>query len=153
MVRPVSAVFNRLRATWFGSVLAVVWLVFLIAVPWVRECYGIAAVQGGSSGIYCTWNPPLIDTSGLALLLLLLFVAVIGILPLALPNRRVLLSVGFGSATIVLAMIWATLDSAVYFRLSEFGLQVGDLTRTVLLFLLPASLVWIIAGFRNKLRK
>jgi len=153
MVRAVSAVFNRLRATWFGSVLAVVWLVFLIAVPWVRHCFGIAAVQGGRSGIYRTWNPPLVDPSGFALLLLLLFAAVIGILPLAFPNRRVLLSVGLGSAIVVLAMIWATLDSAVSFSLSELGLQVGDVTRTVLFFLLPASVVWIIAGFRNKLRK
>jgi hypothetical protein len=139
-----------MRATWFGSLLALVWLVFLIAIPWVRDCFGTAAVQGGSSGVYCTWNPPLIVASGFGLLLLLLFVAVIGILPLAFPNRRVLSSVGFGSAAIVLSMIWASLDSSIYFHLSEFGLQIGSVTRTVLLFVLPVSVVWIIAAFRPR---
>jgi hypothetical protein len=149
MVRAASAVFNRLRVTWFGSVLAIVWLAFLVAIPWVRDCMGIAAVQGGSSGIYCSWNPPLIEASGFGLLLLLLFVLVIGSLPLAFPNRRVLLSVGFGSAAIVLATIWASLDSSINFSLSEFGLQIGNVARSVFLFVLPASLAWIIAAFRQ----
>jgi hypothetical protein len=105
MVRVVSAVLSRLRATWFGSVLAVAWLAFLLGIPWVRDCYGIAAVQGGSSGIYCTWNPPIIDPSGLELLVLVSFVAVIAIVPLRFPNRPTLLSVGFGNAAISVAVI------------------------------------------------
>ena len=150
MVMAAAAVLKRLRATWFGSFVAVVWLLFLIAIPWVRHCYGIAAVQGGSSGIYCTWNPPLIDASGFGLMLLLLVVAAIGMVPLAFPNRRVLLSVGFGSATFVLMLIWASLDSNIYFSLRQFGLEVSSLTRTVLLFLLPASVLWIVAGLRRR---
>jgi hypothetical protein len=135
MVRVVSAVLKRLRATWFGSVLAVAWLAFLLGVPWVRDCYGIAAVQGGSSGIYCTWNPPIIDPSGLELLVLVSFVAVIAIVPLRFPNRPTLLSVGFGNAAISVAVI-----------LGANGPWVG---LAVLVFLLPASVVWIAAGVKR----
>src|SRR5207237_9262456 len=109
MVMAAAAVLKRLRATWFGSFVAVVWLLFLIAIPWVRHCYGIATVQGGSSGIYCTWNPPLIDASGFGLMLLLLFVAAIGMVPLAFATRRVLLSVGFGGGARVLVLVSAGL--------------------------------------------
>jgi uncharacterized membrane protein len=135
MVRPASVVLKRLRATWFGSVLAVAWLAFLIFVPWVRDCFGIAAVRGGTSGIYCTWNPPIIDPSGLELVLLVLFVALIAIVPLAFPNRPTLLAVGFGSAAISVSMIVAIHNLWV--------------PLTFLVFLLPASVVWIVAGFRR----
>jgi hypothetical protein len=135
MVRVVSAVLNRLRATWFGSVLAIAWLAFLLGIPWVRDCYGIAAVQGGSSGIYCSWNPPIIDPSGLELLVLVSFVAVIAIVPLRFPNRPTLLSVGFGSAAISVAVILAANGPWV-------GLAVS-------VFLLPASVVWIAAGVKR----
>jgi uncharacterized membrane protein len=138
MVRAASAVLNRLRVTWFGSVLAVAWLAFLIFIPWVRQCFGIAAVRGGSSGIYCTWNPPIIDPSGFELVLLVLFVAVIAIVPLAYPNRPTLLAVGFGSAAISVAMIVA---------IHSLGVPL-----TSLVFLLPASVVWIVAGVRRRAR-
>jgi len=138
MGRPVSVVLNRLRATWFGSALAVAWLAFLIFVPWVRQCFGIAAVRGGSGGIYCTWNPPIIDPSGLELVLLMLFVVLIAIVPLAFPNCPTLLAVGFGSAAISVAMI-----------LAIHGLYVP---LTFLVFLLPASVAWIVAGIRRRVR-
>jgi hypothetical protein len=136
MVRPASVVLKRLRATWFGSVLAIAWLVFLIIVPWDRECYGIAAVRGGSGGIYCTWNPPIIDPSGLELVLLVLFVALIAIVPLAFPNRPTLLALGFGSAAISAAVIVAIHSLSV--------------PLTFLVFLLPAGVAWIVAGFRRQ---
>lgn len=136
MVRPASVVLRRLRATWFGSVLAVAWLAFLIFIPWVRDCFGIAAVRGGSGGIYCTWNPPIIDPSGLELVLLVLFVSLIAIVPLAFPNRPTLLAVGFGSAAISAAMIVAIHELSV--------------PLTFLVFLLPAGVVWIVAGFRRQ---
>src|ERR1700730_12103302 len=110
MVRPVSVVLNHLRASWFGSSLAVACWAFLIFVPWVRQCFGIAAVRGGSGGIYCTWNPPIIDPSGFELVLLVLFAAVIAIVPVAFPIRPTLLALGFGSAAISVAMILATHD-------------------------------------------
>jgi hypothetical protein len=138
MVRTASFVLNRLRATWFGSVLAVAWLGFLIFVPWVRDCFGIAAVQGGISGIYCTWNPPIIDPSGLESVLLVLFVAVIASVPLAFPNRPTLLAVGFGSAAISVAMILAIHNPWV--------------PLTFVVFLLPASVAWIAAGIRRRAR-
>jgi hypothetical protein len=138
MVRPASVVLNRLRATWFGSVLAVALLAFLIFVPWVRDCFGIAAVRGGTSGIYCTWNPPIIDPSGLELVLLVLFVAFIAIVPLAFPNRATLLVLGFGTAAISVAMIVAIHSLWV--------------PLTFLVFLLPASVVWIVAGVRRRVR-
>jgi hypothetical protein len=136
MVRAASVVLNRLRATWFGSVLALAWLAFLIAIPWVRDCFGIAAVQGGSSAIYCTWNPPIIDPSGLELPVLVWFVAVIAIVPLAFPNRPTLLAVGFAGAAISVAMIVAANGPRV--------------ALAVLVFLLPASVVWIVAGVRRR---
>jgi hypothetical protein len=139
MGRAASAVISRLRATWFGSLLAVVWLAFLIGVPWVRDCFGIAAVQGGSSGIYCTWNPPVIDPSGLELLLLVSFVAVIAMVPLAFPNRPTLLSVGFGVAAISVAIILAANGPWV--------------ALAVLVYLLPASALWIVAGVRRGMSK
>jgi len=136
MGRAASAVLQRLRATWFGSALAAVWLAFLIGIPWVRHCYGIAAVQGGSSGIYCTWNPPIVEPSGQELLVLVSFVAVIAILPLAFPNRPTLLSVGFGVAATSVAIILAANRPSV--------------ALAVLVFLLPASVVWIVTGVRRR---
>jgi hypothetical protein len=136
MGRAASAVFKRRRATWFGSALAVGWLAFLIGIPWVRDCYGIAAVQGGSSGIYYTWNPPIIDPSGLELLVLVSFVAVIAIVPLAFPNRPTLLAVGFGGASISVAIILAANGPWV--------------ALAVWVFLLPASVVWIVTGVRRR---
>jgi len=137
MVRSASVVLNRLRATWFGSVLAVAWLAFLVFVPWVRQCFGIAAVRGGTGGIYCTWNPPILDPSGLEVALLVLFAALITIVPLAFPNRPTLLAVGFGSAAISVAMI----------------LAIHELSGvTFLVFLLPAGILWIVAGIRRHAR-
>jgi hypothetical protein len=136
MVRATSVVLGRLRATWFGSVLAVAGLAFLIFVPWVRQCFGIAAVRGGTGGIYCTWNPPILDPSGLELVLLVSFVALIAIVPLAFPNRPTLLAVGFGSAVISVAVIVAIHELSV--------------PLTFLVFVLPASVAWIVAGFRRQ---
>jgi hypothetical protein len=98
--------------------------------------YGVAAVQGGSSGIYCSWNPPIVEPSGLELLVLVSFVALIAILPLAFPNRPTLLSVGFGVAATSVAIIMAANEPWI-------GLA-------VLVFLLPASVVWIVTGVRRR---
>jgi len=152
MVRPASVVLNRLRATWFGSLLAIVWLVCLIAAPLARHCVGIAAVKGGPSGIFCGWTPPLENPNGFGLLLLLLFVAVIVTVPLVLPYRPALLAVGLGSAAVVVAMIVISLDFERYLALSRLGLDLTNEARSVLLFLLPVSVVWIVAGFRKSLR-
>src|SRR5438445_4158586 len=141
MVRPASVVLNRLRATWFGSVLAVAWLAFLIFVPWVRHCFGIAAVRGGSSGIYCTWTPALPNPAGLGLFLLLVFVAIIATVPLVFPSRPVLLLVGLGSAAIVVAMMVISLDFDRYFALSRLGLTLTNGARPVRSLLLPRGAV------------
>ena len=150
MVRSASVVLNRLRATWFGSVLAVAWLAFLIFVPWVRHCFGIAAVRGGSSGIYCTWTPALPNPAGLGLFLLLVFVAIIVTAPLVFPSRPVLLLVGLGSAAIVVALIVISLDFDRYLALSRLGLNLTNEARSVFLVLLPVSVVWIVTGFRRR---
>jgi hypothetical protein len=153
MVRATSVMLNRLRATWFGSVLAAAWLVFLIAVPSVRtNCVGIAAIKGGPSGIICESGPPLRSPTGLGLLLLLLFVAVIVTVPLVFPSRRILVVVGLGSAAIVVAMIVISLDFDRYLALSRLGLNLTNEARSVLLLLLPVSVVWIAAGVRRRIR-
>jgi hypothetical protein len=149
MVRRASFVLNRLRATWFGSVLAVAWLVFLIAIPSVRtNCVGIAAIKGGPSGIICESGPPLRSPTGLGLVLLLVFVAIITTVPLAFPSRRMLLVVGLGSAAIVVAMAVISLDLERYLALSRLGLNITNEARSSLLLLLPVSVVWIVAAFR-----
>jgi hypothetical protein len=149
MVRATSVVFKRLRATWFGSVLALAWLVFLIAIPSVRvNCVGIAAIKGGPSGIICESGPPLRSPTGLGLLLLLVFVAIIATVPLVFPGRRMLFVVGLGSAAIVVAMIVICLDLQRYLALSRLGLSLTNEARSALLLLLPVSVVWIVAAFR-----
>ena len=151
MVRAASALLNRLRATWFGSILAVVWLISLIAVPSVRtNCIGIAAVKGGPSGIFCEPGPPLRSPTGLGMLSLLVFVAVIVTVPLVFPRRPVLLLVGLGSAAIVVAMIVISLDFERYLALSRLGLNLTNEARSGLLLLLPVSVVWIVAGVRRR---
>jgi hypothetical protein len=124
------ALLNRLRATWFGSILAVVWLAVLLFAPVARHCFGVAAVVGGQSGIICDWTPPLENPSGAGLFLLLLFVAVIVTAPLVFPQRGVMLLVGCGSAAIVVALSLAA--------------------PSALLLLLPVSAVWIVAGVRRR---
>jgi hypothetical protein len=154
MVRPASVVLKRLRATWFGSVLAVVWLVFLIVVPSVRtNCVGIAAVKGGPSGIFCESGPPLRSPTGVGLALLLLFVAVIVTVPLVFPSRRMLFVVGLGSAAIVVAMIVISLDLERHLVLNRLGLNLTNESRSGLLLLLPVSVVWIVAAFRPDRRE
>jgi hypothetical protein len=145
---------NRLRATWFGSVLAVVWLVFLIAVPSVRtNCVGIAAIKGGPSGIFCESGPPLRSPTGVGLVLLLLFGAVIVTVPLVFPSRPMLSVVGLGSAAIVVAMIVISLDLERYLVLNRLGLNLTNEARSGLLLLLPVSVVWIVAAFRPDRRE
>jgi len=150
MVRPASVVLDRLRATWFGSVLAVAWLAFLTLVPWVRHCIGIAAVKGGQGGIFCSWTPALTNPTGLGLFLLLVFVAIIVTAPLVFPSRPVLLLVGLGSAAIVVALIVISLDFDRYLALSRLGLNLTNEARSVFLVLLPVSVVWIVTGFRRR---
>lgn len=149
MVRAASVVLNRLRATWFGSVLAVAWLAFLIFVPWARQCFGIAAVKGGQSGIFCSWTPALPNPTGLGLFLLLVFVAIIVTMPLVFPSRPVLFLVGLGSAAVVVAMIVISLDLQRYLALSRLGLNLTNEARSSLVLLLPVSVVWIVAAFRS----
>lgn len=141
--------FNRLRATWFGSVLALVWLVSLIVAPLARHCIGVAAVVGGPSGIFCSSTPALQKPTGFGLWMLLVFVAVIVTVPLVFPNRRVLLAVGVGSAAVVVAVLLLALDFASYRAMGRLGLHWTNEARSVLFFLLPVSVVWIIAGFRK----
>src|ERR1700694_4452931 len=148
MVRPASVVFNRLRATWFGSVLAVGWLVGMIAAPLVRGCAGVMGVKGGPSGVFCSWTPALPNPTGLGLLLLLVFVATIVTVPLVFPSRPVLWLVGFGSAVIVVALIVVSLDFERYLALSRLGLDLTNEARSGLLLLLPVSVVWIVAAFK-----
>ncbi len=149
MVRAVSVVLNRLRATWFGSVLALAWLFFLIAIPSVRtNCVGIAAIKGGPSGIICESGAPLRSPTGLGLLLLLGFVAIIVAVPLVFPSRRMLFVVGLGSAAIVVAMVVISLDLEGYLALSRLGLNLTNEARSALLLLLTVSVVWIVAAFR-----
>jgi len=148
MVRQASVVLNRLRVTWFGSVLALAWLMGLIAAPLVHSCVGIAAVKGGQGGIFCSWTPALPNPTGLGLFLLLVFVAIIVTVPLVFPSRPMLLSVGLGSAAIVVAMIVISLDFDRYLALSRLGLNLTNEARSVLLLLLPVSVVWIVAAFR-----
>jgi len=150
IVRSASVVLNRLRATWFGSVLAVAWLAFLIFVPLVRQCFGIAAVRGGTGGIYCTWTPALPNPTGLGLFLLLVFVVIIVTVPLAFPSRPVLLLVGLGSAAIVVAMIVISLELDRYLAVSQLGLNLRSEAQSALLLMLPASVAWIVAGFRRQ---
>jgi hypothetical protein len=152
MVRPAAVVLSRLRATWFGSVLALAWLIGLIAAPLVHSCAGIAAVKGGQGGIFCRWTPALPNPAGLGLFLLLLFVAIIVTVPLVFPSRPVLLLVGLGSAVIVVAMIVISLDFERYLALSRLGLNLTNEDRSVLLLLLPVSVVWIVAAFRRRVR-
>jgi hypothetical protein len=148
MVRSASVVVNRLRATWFGSVLAVAWIMGLTAAPLVRSCAGIAAVKGGQAGIFCSWTAAMPNPTGLGLFLLLVFVAIIVTVPLLFPSRPVLLLVGFGSAAIVVAMTVISLDFDRYLALSRLGLNLTNAARSVLLLLLPVSVVWIVAAFR-----
>jgi hypothetical protein len=152
MVRAALVVLNRLRATWFGSVLAVAWLVSLIAAPLVRTCAGIAAVKGGQGGIFCSWSAALPNPTGLGLFLLLTFVAIIVTVPLVFPIRPVLLLVGLGSAAIVVAVILISIDVERYLALSRLGLNLTNQDGSVLLLLLPASVVWIVAGIRRRVR-
>src|SRR6202158_587585 len=134
MVRATSVVLKRLRATWFGSVLALAWLVFLIAIPSVRtNCVGIAAIKGGPSGIICESGPPLRSPTGLGLLLLLVFVAIIVTVPLVFPTRGMRCVVGFGSGAIVVAMIVTSLDLQRYLALSRLGLNLTSEARSALL--------------------
>ena len=149
MVRAASALVTRLRATWFGSVLAVVWVICLIAAPLARHCIGVAAVVGGPSGIFCTWTPPLRHPTGVGLLLLLAFVAIIVTLPLVFPSRTVLLAVGVGSAAVVVTVLLLAIDFASYRAMGRLGLYWTNEARSVLVFLLPVSAAWIIAGFRR----
>jgi hypothetical protein len=150
MLRAASTGLNRLRATWFGSVLALVWLVSLTVAPVARHCIGIAAVRGGPSGTFCSWTPALENPTGIGLVLLLAFVAVIVTVPLVFPYRPVLLLVGLGSAAIVVALIAISLDFERYLALSRLGLRLTSEAQSVLLFLLPVSVLWIVAGFRRR---
>jgi hypothetical protein len=150
MTQIAVAVLNRLRATWFGSVLAVVWLGGLLFAPLARHCFGVAAVVGGQSGIICDSTPPLENPSGAGLFLLLLFVAVIVTAPLVFPHRSVMLLVGFGSAAIVVALILFSIDVARYLVLSRLGLDVTSDAQSALLLLLPVSALWIVAGVRRR---
>jgi hypothetical protein len=150
MVRAASTVLNRLRATWFGFVLALVWLVSLTVAPVARHCIGIAAVRGGPSGTFCSWRPALENPTGIGLVLLLAFVAVIVTVPLVLPYRPALLLVGLGSAAIVVALIAISLDFERYLALSRLGLRLTSEAQSVLLFLLPVSVLLIVAGFRRR---
>jgi hypothetical protein len=152
MARVAAVIFGRLRATWFGSVLALLWLVGLIAAPLVRHCIAIAAVSGGPSGVFCGWTPALGDPTGLGLALLLAFVAVIVTVPLAFPHRSVLLTVGLVSAAIAMVTSFASLDWGWYQAFSDLGLEITSEARSGLLFLLPASLIWILAGLRATAR-
>jgi hypothetical protein len=150
MVQVAELIVRRLRATWFGSVLALFWLVGLIAAPLARHCIAIAAVQGGPSGVFCGWTPALEDLTGLGLAVLLVFVAVIVTVPLAFPRCSVLLTVGLGSAAVVVVASLGSLDGGWYETLSELGLDITNEARSGLLFLLPASLVWIVAALRTR---
>ncbi|HEV3461095.1 MAG TPA: hypothetical protein VG413_03550 [Candidatus Dormibacteraeota bacterium] len=82
-------------------------------------------------------------------MLLLAFVAVIVTMPLLFPYRPVLLLVGLGSAAIV-ALIAISLDFERYLALSRLGLRLTSEAQSVLLFLLPVSVLWIVAGFRRR---
>ena len=149
MVRAASVVVKRLRATWFGSVLALAWLIGLIAAPLARSCAGIAAVKGGQGGIFCYWTPALRNPTGLGLFLLLVFVAIIVTVPLVFPSRPVLLLVGLGSAAIVVATIVISVDFERNLALSGLGLNLTNEALSGLVLLLPVSVVWIVAGFRR----
>jgi len=149
MIQIAVAVLDRLRATWFGSVLAIVWLAGLLFAPLARHCTGIAGVVGGPSGIICDSTPPLENPSG-AGLFLLLFVAVIVTAPLVFPHRGVMLLIGFGSAAIVVALILFSVDVASYLALSRLGLDLTSETQSALLLLLPVSALWIVAGVRHR---
>ena len=54
-----GVIVERLRRTWFGSVLALLWLSLVTIVPTVRQCFGIAAKRGEVGGIVCSWGPAL----------------------------------------------------------------------------------------------
>jgi hypothetical protein len=153
MVQAAQVIFRRLQATWFGSVLALFWLVGLVAIPLPRHCIAVAAVQGGPSGIFCNRTPALEDPTGIGLVLLLAFVAVIVTVPLTLPNRTVLLAVGLGSLAIALVTTLGSLDDGWYTAMSGLGLDITNDARSGLLFLLPASAAWILAAFFARARR
>jgi len=77
---------------------------------------------------------------------LLAFVAVIVTVPLAFPYRAVLLTVGLGSAATAVATILMSVNVAWYPAMSRLGLDVTNEARFGLVFLLPVSVVWILAG-------
>jgi hypothetical protein len=147
MVQTAEALFQRLQATWFGAVLALLWLVGLVAVPLPRHCIAVAAVQGGPAGIFCNRTPTLQDPTGIGLVLLLAFVAVIVTVPLTFPNRTVLLAVGLGSAAIALVTTLGSLDEGWYTAMNRLGLGITNEAQSGLLFLLPASAAWMLAAF------
>ena len=149
MGRAASAVISRLRVTWFGSVLAIVWVIGLIAAPIDRHCIAIAAVKGGPSGIFCTSTPALERPTGVGLLLLMGFVAVIATVPLAFPRRRALLAVGVGSAAVATTVLALAFDYPSYLAMGQLGLYWTSEARSVLFLLLPVSLLWIVAGIRR----
>jgi hypothetical protein len=147
MVQAAQVLFRRLQTTWFGSVLALLWLLGLIAVPVPRHCIAVAAVRGGPSGVFCSRTPALEDPTGIGLALLLAFVAVIVIAPLVFPSRSVLLTVGLGSGAAALVTSLGSLDSGWYLAMGQLGLDITNEARSGLLFLLPASAAWILAAF------
>src|SRR5437763_16531380 len=74
-----GVIVERLRRTWFGSVLALLWLALVTIVPTVRQCFGIAAKRGEVGGIVCSWGPALESLRQPGLALLLVFVGAIAL--------------------------------------------------------------------------
>jgi hypothetical protein len=148
-MRVATLIGKRLRRTWFGSVLALAGLAILTITPVARHCAGIAAKRGTPGGIFCDWTPPLQNPSGVGLIVLLVFAGVIVTLPLALPNRWVLLMTGAGSAALVIGLIiGTTLDFGLYLSLSRLGLALTSDATSAMIALVPASIAWIVASFR-----
>lgn len=142
---------ERLRRTWFGSVLALGGLAIVTVVPLSRHCVGIAAVRGGVGGIFCSWTPPLQISSEPGLLVLLVFTGAIAIIPLAVPNRWVVLATGIATTVVVLGvLVMTTISFSFWLVLYRLGLDMTSGTISALLALLPSAAVWIIASFRQR---
>ncbi|TMD41458.1 MAG: hypothetical protein E6I88_07445 [Chloroflexi bacterium] len=148
-----GVIVERLRRTWFGSVLALLWLALVTIVPTVRQCFGIAAKRGEVGGIVCSWGPALESLRQPGLALLLVFVGAIALVPLLVRDPSAILATGIASAVVVIGLVaFSSINPHFDLALSRLGLPIGSEADAGMLALLLASAAWIIASFRLRSR-
>ncbi|TMF10937.1 MAG: hypothetical protein E6I37_11085 [Chloroflexi bacterium] len=135
-----SSIRARLRSTGYAPVLAIIGTILLAVLPWHPTC---PLFEGAR--LPCTFAPPLHNATTLEMGSLLLFTAVLSLLPLEFPNPLFVILLGLTGSAVIITLNFSFEAYFAAVRLGVVG-YFNQEARYGLLLLLPSSAALIVAG-------